>query len=48
MAIVTKRNAFIGWVTVKFGKKYGTRVGKILVHDQTDKLTRKMRFRSKR
>ncbi len=48
MAIVTKRNAVIGWVTVKFGKKYGTRVGRILVHDQTDKLKRKLPSRRKR
>jgi len=48
MAIVTKRNAVVGWVTIKFGKKYGTRVGKLMLHDQTDKLSRKMFSRRKR
>lgn len=44
MAIVTKRNAVVGWITLKFGR----RVGVIFVHDQKNKLTRKLSFRSKR
>jgi hypothetical protein len=44
MAIVTKRNAVVGWITLKFGK----RVGRVFVHDQKNKLTRKLPSRSKR
>jgi hypothetical protein len=43
MAIVTKRNAVVGWVTLKFGKK----VGMIFGHDQANKLTRKLPSRRK-
>ena len=44
MAIVTKRNAVVGWITLKYGK----RVGRIFVHDQTNKLARKLPSRRKK
>ena len=44
MPIVTKRNAIVGWITLKYGK----RVGRIFVYDQTHKLTRKLPYRRKK
>ena len=44
MAIVTRRNAIAGWITLKYGKRYG----RIFVRDQRNKVTRKLHFRSKR
>ena len=44
MAIVTRRNAVVGWVTLKFGR----RVGRIFVLDQKNKLTRKLPSRRKK
>jgi hypothetical protein len=43
MTIVNRRNAVVGWVTLKFGK----RVGIIFVRDQRNKLSRKLPFRHK-
>jgi hypothetical protein len=43
MAIVTKRNAVVGWFTLKYGK----RVGKIVARDQARQLKKKMPFRRK-
>ena len=40
MAIVNKRNAVIGWITLKVGKK--------VARKQAKKLTRKLPFRPKR
>jgi hypothetical protein len=39
MAIVTKRNAVVGWVSLKVGK----RVAKIVIRDQKRQLARKVR-----
>jgi hypothetical protein len=44
MAIVTKRNAVVGWITLKFGR----RVAVIVVRDQKRQLMRKLPFRHKR
>jgi hypothetical protein len=44
MAIVTKRNAVVGWITLKYGK----RVAIIVVRDQKRQLMRKLPFRHKR
>ncbi len=44
MAIVTKRNAVVGWLTLRYGK----RVGKIVARDQARQLKRKMPFRHKK
>jgi hypothetical protein len=43
MAIVTKRNAVVGWLTLRYGK----RVGKIVARDQARQLKRKMAFKHK-
>ena len=43
MAIVTKRNAVVGWVTLRYGK----RVGKIIARDQARQLQKKLPFRRK-
>ena len=40
MAIVTKRNAVVGWVTLRYGK----RVGRIIARDQARQLKRKLPF----
>jgi hypothetical protein len=40
MAIVTKRNAVVGWISLKVGK----RVVKIVVRDQKRQLARKLPF----
>ena len=48
MSIVNKRNAVVGWATLKFGKKYGPSIGRILARDQADKVTRKLRRRRRR
>jgi hypothetical protein len=40
MAIVTKRNAVVGWVTVRYGK----RVAKIIARDQARQLQKKLPF----
>ena len=44
MAIVTKRNAVVGWFSLKVGR----RVVKIVVRDQKWELARKLHFRHKR
>jgi hypothetical protein len=44
MAIVTKRNAVVGWISLKVGR----RVVKIVVRDQKRQLTRKLRLRRRR
>ncbi len=43
MAIVTKRNAVVGWITLRYGK----RVGKIIARDQARQLKQKLPFRRK-
>jgi hypothetical protein len=43
MAIVTKRNAVVGWITLRYGKK----VGKIVARDQARQLKQKLRFSRK-
>ena len=40
MAIVTKRNAVVGWITLRYGK----RVGKIVARDQARQLKQKLPF----
>jgi len=44
MAIVTKKNAIVGWVALKVGK----RVGKSYARDQTRQLKKKLPFRRKK
>ena len=43
MAIVTKRNAVVGWFTLRYGKK----VGKIVARDQARQLKQKLPLRRK-
>jgi len=47
MAIVTKRNAVVGWLTLRYGKRVGKNVGRIVARDQARQLKRKMPFRHK-
>jgi hypothetical protein len=41
MTIVNRRNAVVGWVTLRYGK----RVGKIIARDQARQLKQKLPFR---
>jgi len=43
MEIVTRRNAVVGWLTLR----YGPRIGKIIARDQARQLKRKMPVRHK-
>jgi hypothetical protein len=43
MTIVNRRNAVVGWVTLRYGK----RVGKIIARDQARQLKKKLPFRRK-
>ena len=44
MPIVTKRNAVVGWLTLRYGK----RVGKIVARDQARQLKKKLPSRRKK